>query len=89
MREISPFVSAKYHSKCREISLELSSELSMKVRKNKERNSRISNPRLLDNTVGRNLASDTTQRIVDRVSNYCFDICKFRGLIIAADNNKL
>ena len=34
--EISPFVLAKYHSKCREISLELSSELSTKIHKNKE-----------------------------------------------------
>ena len=49
--EISSFVSAKYRSKCREISLELWSELSTKVRENKERNSRNSNPRLLDNTV--------------------------------------
>ena len=39
--------------------------------------------------LGRNLASDTTQRMVDRVSNYCFDICKFGGLIIADGNNKL
>ena len=38
-------------SKCREISLELSSELATKVRENEERNARMSNPRLLDNTV--------------------------------------
>ena len=49
--EISPFVSAKYPSKYHEISHELSSELSTKVRENKERNSQILNPRLLDNTV--------------------------------------
>ena len=45
--EISPFVSAKYRSKRREISLELST----KVRKNKERNSRNSLRLLLHNTV--------------------------------------
>ena len=49
--EISPFVSAKYRSKRREISLELSSELLTKVRENKERNLRNSLRLLLHNTV--------------------------------------
>ena len=49
--EISPFVSAKYRCKRREISLELSSELLTKVCENKERNSRNSLRLLLHNTV--------------------------------------
>ena len=49
--EKSPFVQANYRSIRREISCELSSELSSKNHGNKERNSRISLALLLHNTV--------------------------------------
>ena len=49
--EISPFVPTNYRWKRREFSLELSRELSSKVRENKERNSGISLALLLHNTV--------------------------------------
>ena len=50
-KEISFFVPGKFCSKGLELSLELSRELSWKVRVNKERNSRISLALLLHNTV--------------------------------------
>ena len=50
-KEISFFVPRKFRSKGLELSLELSRELSWKVRVNKERNSRISLALLLHNTV--------------------------------------
>ena len=49
--EISFFVPGKFRSKGLELSLELSRELSWKVRMNKERKSRISLALLLHNTV--------------------------------------
>ena len=51
-KEISFSVPGKFRSKGLELSLELSRELSWKVRMNKERNSRISLALLLHNTVG-------------------------------------
>ena len=50
-KEKSPFVQAHYHSIRREISCELSSELSLKNHGNKEQNLRISLALLLCNTV--------------------------------------
>ena len=49
--EKSPFVQANYRSIRHKISCELSSKLSLKNHKHKERNSRISLPLLLHNTV--------------------------------------
>jgi len=51
VNEIASFVPGKFRSKGVELSLELSRELSWKVRVDKERNSRISLALLLHNTV--------------------------------------
>ena len=67
-REKSPFVQANYRSIRREISCELSSELSSKNHGNKERNSRISLALLLHNTVD---LLNTVQRHTCCSSNYC------------------
>ena len=73
--EILPFVSVKYRSKCHKISLKPSSKLS-----NKEQNSRISNPRLLGNTVA------ASKRRIAFIPIFILK-CLNKELIILTDKN--